>query len=496
MLQNGNEEAFLLHHHHHNTSLVYLSIVIAILSSYIALDLTNALAMAKGRARLIWLSGGSLAMGIGIWSMHFVGMLAFSLPNITIAYDVPLLILSIVVAIGASAITLIIVSRQEISIKTYVLGSLTMGAAIAGMHYIGIASMRIAATIVWDLSYVWASLVIAVVASFVALLIAFKLRNDTSKKGLIFRIAGAAVMGFAISGMHYTAMGGMQFIPTAKEMIEDDQLLATTGLAVAVIIGTVVILFIAFVGSMLDRALSRRIAISEILEDNVKSRDEFLSIVSHELKTPLTTMKLQLELVTRALNASQSLENQEKSKIQAMVLKTDKSIVRINRLFEDMLDISKIATRKLDLQIENFNLDEVMKEVLERLSPLLGQVEVLKIEEINVEWDKFRIEQLLTNLLTNASKYGEGKGIKVSLTKSDHTASIMIKDFGRGIALEDQEKIFQRFERISITDNIKGLGIGLFIAKEIVQMHKGTIVVKSELNKGSEFIVTIPIIQS
>jgi len=486
----------LLHHHHHNTSLVYLSIVIAILSSYIALDLTNALAMAKGRARLIWLSGGSLAMGIGIWSMHFVGMLAFSLPNITIAYDVPLLILSIVVAIGASAITLIIVSRQEISIKTYVLGSLTMGAAIAGMHYIGIASMRIAATIVWDLSYVWASLVIAVVASFVALLIAFKLRNDTSKKGLIFRIAGAAVMGFAISGMHYTAMGGMQFIPTAKEMIEDDQLLATTGLAVAVIIGTVVILFIAFVGSMLDRALSRRIAISEILEDNVKSRDEFLSIVSHELKTPLTTMKLQLELVTRALNASQSLENQEKSKIQAMVLKTDKSIVRINRLFEDMLDISKIATRKLDLQIENFNLDEVMKEVLERLSPLLGQVEVLKIEEINVEWDKFRIEQLLTNLLTNASKYGEGKGIKVSLTKSDHTASIMIKDFGRGIALEDQEKIFQRFERISITDNIKGLGIGLFIAKEIVQMHKGTIVVKSELNKGSEFIVTIPIIQS
>lgn len=486
----------MLHHHHHNTSLVYLSIVIAILSSYIALDLTNALAMAKGRARLIWLSGGSLAMGIGIWSMHFVGMLAFSLPNITIAYDVPLLILSIVVAIGASAITLIIVSRQEISIKTYVLGSLTMGAAIAGMHYIGIASMRIAATIVWDLSYVWASLVIAVVASFVALLIAFKLRNDTSKKGLIFRIAGAAVMGFAISGMHYTAMGGMQFIPTAKEMIEDDQLLATTGLAVAVIIGTVVILFIAFVGSMLDRALSRRIAISEILEDNVKSRDEFLSIVSHELKTPLTTMKLQLELVTRALNASQSLENQEKSKIQAMVLKTDKSIVRINRLFEDMLDISKIATRKLDLQIENFNLDEVMKEVLERLSPLLGQVEVLKIEEINVEWDKFRIEQLLTNLLTNASKYGEGKGIKVSLTKSDHTASIMIKDFGRGIALEDQEKIFQRFERISITDNIKGLGIGLFIAKEIVQMHKGTIVVKSELNKGSEFIVTIPIIQS
>lgn len=484
----------LLHHeHHHSTSLVYLSIVIAILSSYIALDLTNALAMAKGRARLIWLFGGSLAMGIGIWSMHFVGMLAFSIPNMSIAYDVPLLVLSIIVAIGASALTLIIVSRQEISIKTYISGSLTMGAAIAGMHYIGIASMRLAATIEWDVKYVWFSLIIAVVASFVALLIAFKLRNDTTKKGLIYRIVGATVMGFAISGMHYTAIGGMHFIPSGHETIQDDQLLATTGLAASVIIGTIVILFIALVGSMLDRALSRRIAISEILEDNVKSRDEFLSIVSHELKTPLTTMKLQLEFIMRSISSSPTLEEQEKNKIHAMVVKTDKSIMRINRLVEDMLNISKIATRKLDLQIEKFNLEETLKEVIERLTPLLSEVELVEVQEINVDWDKFRIEQLITNLLTNASKYGEGKLIQVSLTKSNDNAVIKIKDFGRGIAPVDHEKIFKRFERISIVDNIKGLGIGLFIAQEIAQMHSGAIVVNSELGKGAEFVVTIPI---
>ncbi len=485
--------AILIHHqHHHNTALVYLSIVIAILSSYIALDLTNALAMAKGRARLIWLSGGSLAMGIGIWSMHFVGMLAFSLPDISIAYDVPLLILSIVVAIGASALTLIIVSRKEISFKTYILGSLTMGAAIAGMHYIGIASMRLAATITWDVKYVYASIAIAIIASFVALLIAFKLRNDTSKKGIYYRMAGATIMGFAISGMHYTAMWGMHFTPTAEKIIEDDQLLATTGLAAAVIIGTIVILFIALVGSMLDRALSRRIAISEVLEDNVKSRDEFLSIVSHELKTPLTSMKLQLELVMRAVFSSHSLE-EEKTKINGMLLQTDKSIMRINRLVEDMLDISKISTRKLDLQLEKFNLAEVVTEVVNRLSPLLGSLSIKKIEDVHGQWDKFRIEQVITNLLTNASKYGEGNPIEVSLSKIGTEAIISIKDYGRGIALKDQEKIFQRFERISIEDNIKGLGIGLFIAKEIVQMHKGTITVKSEPNRGSEFIVKIPL---
>ncbi len=175
-------------HHHHNSSLVYLSVVIAIFASYIALDLANSLAVSKGRTRWVWLTGGSLAMGVGIWSMHFVAMLAFNLPGLTIAYDVPLLILSIVVAILASALTLTIVSSERISLRTYVLGSFTMGAAIAGMHYIGIASMRLPAVIHWDHSYVFLSLVIAVGASFAALMIAFKLRQDVSRRGFYYRM--------------------------------------------------------------------------------------------------------------------------------------------------------------------------------------------------------------------------------------------------------------------------------------------------------------------
>jgi signal transduction histidine kinase len=483
----------MIHQHHHNTSLVYLSVIIAILSSYIALDLANALAIAKGRARWIWLIGGSLAMGIGIWSMHFVAMLAFSLPSITIAYDVPLLILSIVVAVGASALTLIIVSGETISIKTYIFGSLTMGAAIAGMHYIGIASMRLAAVIHWNMILVYASIVIAIGASFVALLLAFKLRNENSKKGIFYRMAGATIMGFAISGMHYTAMAAMSFVPTTEKLIKDDQLLATTGLAVAVIIGTIAILSIALAGSIIDRALSRRIAISEALEDTVKSRDEFLSIVSHELKTPLTTMKLQLQLIMRALFTNQPVEGLQKIKLQRMLGQADKSIERINRLVDDMLDVSRISTGKLGLQLEEFSLTEMVSDVVERLSPLLGPVELNKVEEVRGKWDKFRIEQVVTNLLTNAARYGEGKLIEVSVSKSDEYAKICVKDSGRGIAPEDQDKIFQRFERISASDQIKGLGIGLFIVKEIVQMHKGTIEVKSELNHGSEFIVTIPL---
>jgi NO-binding membrane sensor protein with MHYT domain/anti-sigma regulatory factor (Ser/Thr protein kinase) len=484
----------MIHHqHHHNTSLVFLSVFIAIFSSYISLDLANSLALSKGRARLIWLSGGSLAMGIGIWSMHFVAMLAFSLPSITIAYDVPLLVLSILVAIGASALTLIIVSGDTISIKTYILGSLTMGAAIAGMHYIGIASMRMAANIHWDMTYVYISILIAVVASFVALLLAFKLRNETSRQGTFFRLAGGIIMGFAISGMHYTAMQAMSFTPSAVELVKDDQLLATTGLAVVVIIGTIVILTIALTGSIIDRALSRRIAISQDLEDTVKSRDEFLSIVSHELKTPLTTMKFQIQLSLRTLLSIQPIDETKQTKLQKMLEQTDQSIARINRLVDDMLDISRISTGKLALQLEEFNLDEMVAEVVERLSPILGPIEFNKLEAVRGKWDKFRIEQVITNLLTNAAKYGDKKTIHVSVIKSSELAIVSIKDSGRGIAVEDQEKIFQRFQRIEATDQISGLGIGLFVAKEIVQMHKGSIEVNSELNHGAEFIVKIPL---
>lgn len=485
----------MLHHqHHHNTALVYLSVIIAIFSSYIALDLANSLALSKGRARWIWLSGGSLAMGIGIWSMHFVAMLAFSLPSITIAYDVPLLILSILVAIGASALTLLIVSGERISIKTYIFGSLTMGAAIAGMHYIGIASMRMAAKIHWDMNYVYMSLVIAVVASFVALLLAFKLRNENTRQGILFRLAGGTIMGFAISGMHYTAMAAMSFTASPGELIKDDQLLATTGLAIGVIVGTIIILTVALSGSIIDRALSRRIEISDALEATVKSRDEFLSIVSHELKTPLTSMKINIQLSLRTLLSLQSIDEEKKSKLESMLAQADKSIVRITRLVDDMLDISRISTGKLGLQLEEFNLSETVSEVVERLSPLLGDVEILDAKEVKGQWDKFRIEQVVTNLLTNAAKYGEKKPIEVRVSQTAKHGIISVKDYGRGIALENQVKIFQRFQRIKDTDQISGLGIGLFIVSEIVQMHKGSIEVKSELHHGAEFIVTLPLI--
>lgn len=234
---------------------VTLSVLVAIFASYVALNLAQNVTQTKGRDRAFWLGGGSLAMGIGIWSMHFVGMLAFEMPGMAMAYDVPLMVLSVVVAIGASALALFIVSRPIVPFGSIVSGGIAMAAAIAGMHYIGMASMRMAATIQWDVFLIVLSVVIALVASFGALRILIRLRNeaDQFQKLLIASI----FMGVAISGMHYTGMFAATYIHT-ESSIESSNLMVSSGLAFIVVAATLFILGLALVGSVGQRIWSKR----------------------------------------------------------------------------------------------------------------------------------------------------------------------------------------------------------------------------------------------
>jgi PAS domain S-box-containing protein len=241
--------------------LVALSVLIAIFASYTALDLAHSVTMSHSRARGVWLSAGALALGVGIWSMHFVGMLAFTMPGMAIAYDIPLVVLSTAVAILASALALFIVSRPAVSPSAMRYASLAMGAAIAGMHYIGMWSMRVPAAIDWNPGLVGASILIAVGASFAALLLAFRYRLDASGRARSIRIGGAVVMGFAIAGMHYTAMAAARFLPLAGGLSLDERdVLATQGLAVAVTGTTLLVLAVAVAGSTINRELARRSA--------------------------------------------------------------------------------------------------------------------------------------------------------------------------------------------------------------------------------------------
>src|SRR5688572_10203953 len=191
--------------HTHNPWLVALSVIIAILASFMALDLAGRVAATWGRARWGWLIGGAIAMGTGIWSMNFVALLAFRLP-IPVAYDVALVVVSWLAAVAASGLALFLVGRSELGRRQLVAGGLLMGAAISGMHYLGTASMRLAGIIHLEPIPVALSAAIAVGASMAALWLQFHLRAAASRTEQIGKALAAVVMGFAIATMHYTAM--------------------------------------------------------------------------------------------------------------------------------------------------------------------------------------------------------------------------------------------------------------------------------------------------
>jgi two-component system sensor histidine kinase/response regulator len=192
--------------------LVTLSALISVLASYAALDLAGRVTSARGGVRSLWLGGGAIAMGIGIWSMHYVGMLAFRLP-IPVRYDWPTVLVSLLAAILASAIALFVVSRKKMNLLRAVVGSVFMGSAIAGMHYIGMAAMRLSAMCHYSRGIVIVSVVLAIVISLVAIWQTFHFRGETRSGG--WRKALSAVaMGAAVPVMHYTGMAAASFTPS------------------------------------------------------------------------------------------------------------------------------------------------------------------------------------------------------------------------------------------------------------------------------------------
>jgi two-component system sensor histidine kinase/response regulator len=196
----------------YNYALVALSVLIAIFASYAALDLASRVTAAGGWTRAVWLLGGAGAMGTGIWSMHYIGMLAFILP-IPVAYHWPTVLLSLLAAILASAVALGVVSRQKMGAFRALAGSVLMGAGISSMHYIGMAAMRLPAACQFNSFLVVLSVVFAVLISLAALWITFQFRDE--KKGIGWeKLTGAVVMGAAIPVMHYTGMAAASFTPS------------------------------------------------------------------------------------------------------------------------------------------------------------------------------------------------------------------------------------------------------------------------------------------
>ena len=280
----------------YSSSLVLISLCVAILASYTALDLTGRIATAKGRAVYLWMGGGALAMGIGIWSMHFIGMLAFSLP-IELGYDTALTGLSLLIAVASSGFALWLVSQPKLPWLQLAFGALIMGTGIACMHYMGMAALRMQPGIDYDPTLFGASLAIAVGASAAALWIAFRLRQHTPYVRQIRGFA-AVVMGIAIVGMHYTGMAAANF-PAGSFCGALTTGLAGDGLDYLVLITTLAVLAVALLTSVLDARLEARTA--ELARSLTLANQELTQLALHDTLTGLPNRTLLADRINQAI---------------------------------------------------------------------------------------------------------------------------------------------------------------------------------------------------
>jgi NO-binding membrane sensor protein with MHYT domain/signal transduction histidine kinase len=650
----------------HRPSLVLLSILIAVVTSYTALDLAGRVAGTSGVTRRVLLGSGAMMMGVGIWAMHFVGMLAFDMP-MRMSYGRGLTALSMGAAIVGSWAALFVVSRSLVTPGRLLAGGIFMGLAITTMHYVGMAAMRMEATVRYDPGLFTLSVLIALGASVAALWVTFRLQGDPRIWSWT-RLGSALLMGVAISGMHYTGMAATRFTPAQvpPEYIAAGMRINALGAAA---IGVAVLggLGLTLLGSLLDmeqrRAqrtltlladasamLGRSLDISTISEtlaqlvapsvgdgclvdlctedgaalrrvavcypehreeearyrcilhprdagsesplqravrtgqpvllshlsrgelerlalapealtlprdagaravlhvplmhrervlgvltvftrerplgvteralvqelgrrassavenarlfheaqEAIRVRDEFLSIASHELNTPLTPLQLHLQRLQRTVAEGGGAEGLSTEQVSRVVDVAQRQTRRLARLVGELLDISRIRLGRMELRPERVELGALVREVMERLEdePAWASSEhTLHVDgQVTGWWDRARLEQVVNNLLSNAVRYGQGQPVDITVRAREDEAWLSVKDRGIGIAPEALSRIFERFERAA-SRNFGGLGLGLYITRQIVEAHGGTISVQSELGVGSTFTVKLPLRQ-
>ncbi|HSX09957.1 MAG TPA: HAMP domain-containing sensor histidine kinase [Candidatus Saccharimonadales bacterium] len=231
-------------------------------------------------------------------------------------------------------------------------------------------------------------------------------------------------------------------------------------------------------------------------QTEIKARDQFLAIASHELKTPVTSMLLQVQSAIHNIR-NVSLANFSVATLLKMLEDTEQQSKRLSKMVNDLLDLSLITTGKIDLEIEEANIGKIVKGIVDRYADRLTDKSILTVDikkDVIAQCDKLRIEQAVINLVSNAIKYGNNKPIIVEVTSAHDHAKISVTDAGIGIPHDQQKRIFNRFERAVSPRDYKGLGVGLYITYQIVKAHKGKVHLESQVGRGSTFAIEFPLI--
>ena len=514
---------------YYDYSEVARSVFIAVLASYAALDLAGRVTAARGWIRSTWLASGAVAMGLGIWAMHFKGMLAFHLP-VPVAYHWPTFLLSLLLAILASAFSLYIVSRPRLSIGRASVGSLIMGAGIAGMHYVGMASMRLPAIMRYRPLVVSLSVAFAIVFSFVALALAFHSREETPR--MFSRKTGSAiVMGAAVSAMHYTGMASVAFLPS--DVLPDMShagsisVVANNGIALF----TVVILAVTMLTASAARREEAELRfLNERLEHRVLERTRQLTTLNEELRKEIVERQRaqdalhesqdKLAHVTRVRAMGElaaSIAHEVNQPLTGVVTNADFCLrelagadPNLRKLREALAEIVSDGTRASAVigRVRSFlargasEKSEVdINEAIQEVTRLVHRVVTKRRVSLRLDLapdlppvfgDRVQLLQVLINLMMNAieemSAHSDtSRNLLIKTSRKEDVVVVGVQDSGKGLDTEKAEHIFEPF----FSTKPNGLGLGLWISRSIVESHGGRLWSEST-SEGTLFQFTVP----